>query len=180
MATEIEKKYRLNSAGREKVLEGLKEFGAEYEGEDFEENTIFGGGALNGKPAVLRLRKTQSKTVLAYKQRIPNDSDVKHQIEFETEVKDVEAMENIIANIGFTKSLVYEKRRKTWRFRQVEVVLDELPFGSFMEIEGSLTAIKEAEMLLDIEDFPVEYETYPRLTLKLGARRGEVVEARFP
>lgn len=179
MAIEIEKKYRINAEQREKVLAGLEEFGAEYRGEDFEENTIYGGAALMGKSAILRLRKTQTKTFLTYKQRISNETGIKHQTEFETEVKDAEAMENIIANLDLMKALVYEKRRKTWKFRQTEVVLDELPFGSFMEIEGSITAIKEAEMLLDIEDFPVEHETYPRLTLKHGERRGETIEARF-
>jgi hypothetical protein len=48
-----------------------------------------------------------------------------------------------------------------------------------MEIEGTITAIKEAEMLLDIEDLETEHETYPRLTLRLGKRNGDVVEARF-
>ena len=81
--------------------------------------------------------------------------------------------------MGFQKNLVYEKRRKTWHFRDVELVLDELPFGLFMEIEGSITAIKEAEMLLDIEDFPAEHESYPRLTARFGKRNGDLIEARF-
>ena len=48
-----------------------------------------------------------------------------------------------------------------------------------MEIEGSLTAIKEAEMLLDIEDLETEHETYPRLTARVGKKKGSLVEARF-
>jgi hypothetical protein len=61
----------------------------------------------------------------------------------------------------------------------VEVVLDELPFGSFMEIEGPLTAIAEAEMLLGIEDLEVEHETYPRITARLGKLNNGIIEARF-
>ncbi len=75
--------------------------------------------------------------------------------------------------------MIYEKRRKTWSFRNVEVVLDELPFGLFMEIEGSIQGITEAEMLLDAEDFKVELETYPRLTMKQGIQNGQIIEAKF-
>lgn len=179
MAVEIEKKYRVNVEQREKILIGLNEFGAKYVGDDFEENAIYTGGALTGKPAVLRIRKTLAKTVLTYKQRIESASDIKHQIEHETEIGDAEELEKILEYLDFTKVLVYEKRRQTWHFRATEIVLDELPFGSFMEIEGSLTAIKEAEMLLDIEDLPAEHETYPRLTARLGKQAGNLIEARF-
>ncbi len=179
MAIEIEKKYRLSEEQKQFVLESLHEFEAKYEGEDFEENTIYGGGILDEKRAVLRIRKTQDKTILTFKQRIKSEFDIKQQIEHESEVAKAEEIEKIIESLGFVPRLVYEKRRKTWQFRQVEIVLDELPFGLFMEIEGSITAIAEAEMILDIEDFTTEYETYPSLTFAHGRQRGELIEARF-
>ena len=43
---EIEKKYRLSELQRREVIQALRELGAVYEGEDAEENTIFGGDAL--------------------------------------------------------------------------------------------------------------------------------------
>lgn len=179
MAIEIEKKYRLNRGQREIVLENLEEIGAEFKGEDFEENNIFQGGVLSEKGAVMRIRKIGDKTILTFKRRIKNEFAVKQQIEYETEVADAEAIEKILENLDFRKTLVYEKRRQTWNFRTVEIVLDELPFGDFMEIEGSITAIAEAEMFLDIEDFEVVHETYPRLTAQFGKKTGDVVEARF-
>jgi len=179
MAIEIEKKYRLTEARKQFVLDSLAEIGAEYEGEDYEENTIYGGGILDEQIAVLRVRKTQDKTILTLKQSIQNEYAVKQRTEYETEVANARELEKIIENLGFEPCLVYEKRRKTWRFRLVEIVLDELPFGDFMEIEGSITAIAEAEMFLDIEDYETEHETYPHLTAKLGKRNGNVVEARF-
>lgn len=179
MAVEIEKKYRLTDAQRNYVLDSLKEIGAKFHGEDFEENVIFLGGVLNEKPAILRLRRTDHTTTLTYKEGVQNEFDVKQRIEYETKVEDFANSEKIIESLGFSRSLIYEKRRRTWQFRDVEIVLDELPFGLFMEIEGSITAIKEAEMLLGIEDFETEHETYPRLTAKLGKRNGHVIEARF-
>lgn len=179
MAIEIEKKFRLSNDQREQILANLAEIGAQFVGEDFEENTLYGGGILDEKGAVLRVRKIGSKTVLTYKESVENDSDIKHQIEFETVVESAEEIENIIAHLGFTKALIYEKRRKTWRLRDVEIMLDELSFGLYMEIEGSITAIAEAEMLLDAENFETEHETYPHLTSRFGVQKENFIEARF-
>lgn len=179
MAIETEKKYRLTLEQRETVLKNLADIGAEYKGEDFEENILFHGGVLTEKKAVLRLRKIGEKTILTFKERIQDDFEIKRHTEFETEVKDFEEMVNIFESLGFYRSMVYEKRRKTWHFRQVEIVLDELSFGNFMEIEGSITAIKEAEILLEAEDFETEHETYPHLTARLGTRNENLIEARL-
>jgi adenylate cyclase class 2 len=81
--------------------------------------------------------------------------------------------------LGLQPRLIYEKHRDTWKLRSVEVVLDELPFGMFMEIEGSITGIREAELLLDLDDVEVEHETYPMLTGRLGTKIGDMIEARF-
>ncbi len=179
MAIETEKKFTLSNDQREQVVENLKEFGAIYVGEDFEENTLYRGGILDEKGAVLRVRKIGDKTILTYKQPIGNDSGVKQQTEYETVVEKSEELEKIIESLGFEKALVYEKRRQTWNFRTVEIVLDVLPFGQYMEIEGSIMAIAEAEMLLDIENFAVENETYPHLTRRFGVQKEKLVEARF-
>jgi adenylate cyclase class 2 len=179
MAIEIEKKYVLLIDQREQVLESLKESGAKYVREDFEENTLYRGGILDDKQAVLRVRKIGDKTILTFKERLGNDSGVKQQTEYETVVEKADEIEKIIESLGFEKALVYEKRRQTWQFRAVEIVLDELPFGQYMEIEGSMMAIAEAEMLLDIENFAVENETYPQLTRRFGVQKERLIEARF-
>jgi adenylate cyclase class 2 len=179
MALEIEKKYRLAEGDRDELLAALRAFGAEYEGEDFEENTIYGNDFLIQKGGVLRIRKTQDRVMLTFKRQVTGHSDAKHQIEYETEVADAGSVENIVHELGLTPRLVYEKRRRTWKFRSTEVVIDELPFGLFMEIEGTLTAIAEAEMLLGAEDLETEPLTYPRLTAQLGTEKNGVREARF-
>jgi adenylate cyclase class IV len=74
---------------------------------------------------------------------------------------------------------VYEKRRKYWRFDGVEVVLDELPFGLYMEIEGTIDAIEKAEKILGLREAEYEPRGYPRLTIKYGKMDGDVAVAKF-
>lgn len=179
MSVEVEKKYRLTDAQVGHLEDELAAVAADFIGEEFEENTIYGGGVLDETRAILRIRTMGDRAVLTYKRRIENNSDIKHQVEHESEFSNVDELREIVLSLGFKPRLIYEKRRKSWRMREVEIVLDELPFGKFMEIEGPLTAIREAEMILGAEDLIVEHETYPRLTARLGIKTGEVIEARF-
>jgi len=179
LGIEIEKKYHLTTEQARYVEDELAAVAASFIGEEFEENTIYGGGVLDDLAPILRIRRIGSKSILTFKRRIQNGSDVKHQIEHESEISDPESIAAILLELKFSARIVYEKRRKTWRFKNVEIVLDELPFGLFMEIEGSITQISEAEMILGIEDFEVEPQTYPRLATKLGKKVGDVIEARF-
>jgi adenylate cyclase class 2 len=176
---EIEKKYRLTRDERDRVLRRLQECGAENRGEEFEENTIYGGGTLQRGTSALRLRRVGSKAVLTYKERLPRASAIKQQREEETAVDDPDATAAILDALGFTPVLVYEKRRQTWRLERVEVVIDELPFGLFMEIEGDEKSIDAAERTLGIDGLPAEHATYPQLTEEHGQRAGDVIEARF-
>ena len=179
MSIEIEKKYRLRSGDRAQLASLLRECGAEFRGRDFEVNTIFSGAPLGDQGAIVRIRKTEARTILTYKRRIETEFDVKKQIEHEVDISDADVAEAILAELGLRPRLIYEKYRDTWNLRSVEVVLDELPFGDFMEIEGTITAIKEAEILLRVDDLETEHETYPRLTAGLGKQNGDVIEARF-
>jgi adenylate cyclase class 2 len=179
MPIEIEKKFRLTKKQREEVLRRLPEIGARPRGEEFEENTLYGGESLDPARSVLRLRRAGKTATLTYKEAVPNSSSIKHQRENETRVADPEAMEAILDALGFTPVLVYEKRRQTWRFGKTEIVVDELPFGLFMEIEGSEADIAVAELKLGIKGLRTERETYPQLARKHGKRYGIMIEARF-
>lgn len=180
MAIETEKKYHLTREQFDEVFAALSELDAEFVGEQFEVNELYGGEILKRENAVLRIRKTDNQTILTYKRRLQNQLNVKQNIEYETAVENAEAIENIITSLGFQLGLIYEKRRRTWRLRGAEVVLDELPFGFFMEIEGKITEIALVEMLLDADEFPVELNTYPKLTLDhFDNGDGTTVEARF-
>jgi adenylate cyclase class 2 len=179
MSIEIEKKYRLTNEQFKEVLESLKDLNAEFIREDFEVNELYGGGILKRQKALLRVRKINERTILTYKKSLKNNLGVKQHIEHETEVSDCQAIENIIKSLGFQMGMVYEKRRQTWRLQGVEICLDELPFGLFMEIEGKISDIGLIEMMLEAESFQVEPNTYPKLTFHLGVEKDGVMEARF-
>lgn len=179
MPIEIEKKYRLTKKQKEEVLLRLPKIGASRTGEDFEVNILYTGETLDLERSVLRLRRIGSRAILTYKERFPTLSEIKHQREDETSVADPDAMEAILDALGFTPALVYEKRRETWRLGKAEIVIDELPFGLFMEIEGSEEQIRKVERDLSIQRLRAETATYPQLTWKHGTNTGGVVEARF-
>jgi adenylate cyclase, class 2 len=179
MGIEIEKKYRLTKKQHAAVLLRLPDIGARPRDEEFEENTLYAGHQLDVGRVVLRLRRVGKGAILTYKERFPSSSSIKHQREDETRVEDPEAMEAILDSLGFRPSLVYEKRRQRWRLRKAEIVIDELPFGLFMEIEASPADIKAIEGKLNIKGLRAENATYPQLTVKHGRRYGEVIEARF-
>src|SRR6185503_14420804 len=156
------------------------EIGAKRSGEEFEENTLFSGDGLDPQHSVLRLRRVGKRAILTYKERFPTRSDIKQQREDETAVADAEAMELILDALGFTAALVYEKRRETWTLGKTEIVIDELPFGLFMEIEGDEQSIREIESKLAIKRLRAESATYPQLTMQHGKNQDGVIEARFP
>lgn len=179
MPIEIEKKYRLTKKQREEVLGRLPAIGAKRKGEDFEVNTLYTGEALDVTRSVLRLRRIGNRGVLTYKESLPARLDMKLRREDETRIDNPDAMELILEALGLTPALIYEKRRETWRLAKTEIVIDELPFGLFMEIEGSEEDIREVESKLSIKRLRTEPLSYPRLVLKHGIANGVVVESRF-
>lgn len=180
MPIEIEKKYRMTPELVEPLRERLREVGAEGRGSaEFEENVIYTGPGLDPARRVLRLRRKGGRAVFTFKERDPGKSPIKRQREEETEVSDAVAMASILEALGYRPVLVYEKRRETWSMAGTEVVIDELPFGLFVEIEGEESSILEVEKLLGLDSAEAEHAPYPELTLRHGTKRGDTVESRF-
>ncbi len=179
MPIEIEKKYRLTKKQREAIARRLGQMGASAGELEFEENTLYRGGQLDLGGCALRLRRVNGRALLTFKERLPSKSPIKHQREEETAVADARALAAILRSLGFRPALVYEKRRIRWHIGKAEVALDDLPFGSFMEIEGTEKEIVQVEKMLEAEALPAVMETYPLLTARLGKKRGGVIEARF-
>lgn len=179
MGTEIEKKYKLTMAEAARLRKRLRETGAARRGVEFEENTLYAGANLATGRRILRLRRVGDGALLTLKEQSPSASDIKMRREEETAVADAGALASILSALGYEPALVYEKRRETWELGRVEVVVDELPFGLFAEIEGDAEAIHEAERRLGLTEVTAESKTYPQLTREHGTRRGGLVESRF-
>ena len=179
MPIEIEKKYRLNHSQRRLIEQRMREMSLVPRELEHEENTIYRGGELERPGCALRLRRVNGRAILTFKKRRPSTSAIKYQDEHEAVVANADAVAAILRELNFRPGLIYEKRRTRWQVGKAKVVIDELPFGLFMEIEASVKEIKRVEKLLGAEKLPAVMETYPSLTRQLGELKRGVFEARF-
>ena len=65
---------------------------------------------------------------------------MKSRPEIEVEVSDADASTRSSPALGYRKAFRYQKYRETYRWRDVEIVVDETPIGTFLEIEGPVDA----------------------------------------
>jgi adenylate cyclase class 2 len=120
--------------------------------------------SLSRGGSVLRLR--QDRTVhLTYK--APGASaEIRREIEFE--VDDFEAARAFLEALGFARVFYYEKYREVFTLEPVRVMLDELPFGCFLEIEGdSISDIMQAAQRLALDWERRIPDSYPALFQRL-------------
>ena len=85
---------------------------------------------------VLRLRQ-DTRTRLTYKGPADPNSEVSARLEYEVEIDNLTTAERILLALGYEVITMYEKYRASYSFDNVEISLDEMPFGGFMEIEGA-------------------------------------------
>jgi len=92
---------------------------------------------------VLRLRQ-DSQARVTYKGPGITRDGVRIRQEFEFAVSDFEAARNLFEALGYAVSMMYEKYRAVYDLDDVHVTLDEMPYGSFVEIEGPQPASIQA------------------------------------
>ncbi|MER3458938.1 MAG: adenylate cyclase [Chloroflexota bacterium] len=114
-------------------------------------------------------------TSLTYKARLAGPggeiAPVKELEEIEVQVSDFHRMQAILERLGFEPIFLYEKYRETFRLDEVEVMLDELPYGCFVEIEGQVSAIDRAAAQLGLAAAQRVPGTYLSLFETLRQRR---------
>lgn len=120
----------------------------------YEQNILFDnawqGLARQGK--LLRVRKDAvARVTFKGMSRHQIDSEVRVREEIEVGVDDFDQTMAILERIGFEKQQRYEKYRETYSFRDIEVVLDEMPFGDFVELEGAEVGIRTAAEILQLD-----------------------------
>lgn len=108
------------------------------------------GGELRSEGRVLRLRQdTQPR--LTYKGAGRSDHGILVREEIEFEVGDFEKARQFLYALGYHEIFSYEKYRTTYELEYTLIMLDELPYGDFVEIEGqTLEQIRSAADRLKI------------------------------
>ena len=92
-------------------------------------------GSLTAAGRVLRLR-LDTHARLTYKGAGQNKSGVLDRQEIEFIVEDERKARQFLEALGYQKSMYYEKYRTTYELGDALIMLDELPYGTFLEIEG--------------------------------------------
>lgn len=141
---EIEVKFHLTDL--ESMQGRLSRLGAESKGRVFEHNIRYEdkNKTLIRKKSLLRLRRDK-KTILTYKSRPPvSSTEFKVFNELEVEVSDFITMNQILEQLGLHPEQTYEKWRETLILGKTCFFLDTMPYGNFLEIEGSEKNIRES------------------------------------
>ncbi len=96
--------------------------------------------SLSSNGCVLRLRQDTGAR-LTYKSAGTNEGGVLSRREIEFTVEDFERAKDFLEALGYQKLFYYEKYRTTYDLQSlhgfIHIMLDELPYGSFIEIEGA-------------------------------------------
>lgn len=120
----------------------------------FERNTLFDTArhTLRRRGCMLRLRSVNGRHWLTFKGPADRLRRYKVRTEFEAELSDAPAAQEILTGLGFRPVFRYEKFRTVYagrgRWRGGEAMLDETPIGVFVELEGSRRWIRRLAQAL--------------------------------
>jgi len=119
----------------------------------FETNTRFEDGAksLKDQGILLRLRK-DDRIRLTFKSPPPVlDEDFKIHRELEVQVDDLDTCRAILEGLGFHPEQTYEKWRETFTLSDTKLLIDTMPYGVFLEIEGKKSGIRKTASQLALK-----------------------------
>ncbi len=133
---EIEAKFYIRDLRR--VEARLQDLGAQLvQPRVWEMNIRFDlpDGRLRAEGRVLRLRR-DTEARLTYKGAGTKEEGTLNREEIEFSVGNFEKAQQFLEALGYQKLVYYEKYRTTYKLDETEIMLDEMPYGSFIEIEG--------------------------------------------
>lgn len=134
---EIEVKLRVGKTAD--VESRLRVLGAFLESPRTLEDDVlfdFSDRRLTTAGSMLRLRRRAEGAVLTFKEPIATDVGAKVRRETESKIGDYNAMTAIVAGLGMIPIWRYQKQRTTYRLGGLHALVDELPIGNFLELEG--------------------------------------------
>lgn len=169
---ECELKFRLSGQkDHTKLREALKKLGYKLEGTYDEENYRFAGPGKTTRRVTLRLRVLNGGPhgVLTAKGTAQFFAGVKVREETEIDVTDSHATLDLLAQLGFQVLVIYRKHRAVWVRDAVNVTLDRLDFGHFVEIEGPLEVIPAIADQLGLDPAKAVKDSYSIMARKFVA-----------
>ncbi|UYN91674.1 MAG: class IV adenylate cyclase [Anaerolineales bacterium] len=93
-------------------------------------------GVLGQAQCMLRLRR-DSSSHMTFKGPSTTLGGVLARQEIEFDVSNFTQAQKLIEALGFGSKFMYEKYRTTYGMNGLKVTLDEMPYGNFIEIEGT-------------------------------------------
>ena len=139
---EIEVKFHLPEI--KPIRDRMFAMGAIHCGRVFEINIRFedASKSLKEQGILLRLRK-DDRTRLTFKSSLSrSDTQFKVHRELEVEVDDFDVCHSILEGLGFHPEQAYEKWRETFVLNNTNLLIDTMPYGVFLEIEGQKPHIR--------------------------------------
>ena len=86
----------------------------------------------------LRLRQKGNKNYITYKDDVFENNIWLYSNEYETEIKDIEVLKEILNRLGLKKLITIKNNKTTYTYNNYEIVLEEVEdLGYFMEVEYS-------------------------------------------
>jgi adenylate cyclase class 2 len=174
-AFENEIKLRVDGPGAaRRALEGIGATLARPR--HFEDNQLFDDRRRSLRLAgrVLRLRRNDQGAVVTVKGPRQELQGVKARPEAEFAVGDAGQVESALRLLGYEPAFRYEKYREVWHWKDVEIVVDETPIGTFLEIEGPLATIHAAAKALGRSPDDYVLDSYVALFIA-GGGQGDMV-----
>ena len=152
MAAPVETEIKLRLDGPDAARRAVTALGASLQKpRHLEDNVLYDDAksSLYGSGQALRLRREGGRAIVTHKgPRQDRGDGIKGRAETELEVSDGGAFHAILTALGYRPVFRYQKYREAWRWRDVEIVIDETPIGTFLEIEGPVATIHEAARAL--------------------------------
>ena len=106
---------------------------------------------LQSDRRVLRLRR-DTEARLTYKSASTNEQGVLRRTEIEFSVEDFEKAKQFLEALDYQPIFYYEKYRTTYQLDGSFIMLDELPYGNFVEIEGeTIESIRQVSDALNLK-----------------------------
>ncbi|MDD4662071.1 MAG: class IV adenylate cyclase [Candidatus Pacebacteria bacterium] len=150
MEKEIEVKFKIDEV--EKIKEKLIDSGVSLS-KAYKQTTygFFSDDSVS-KGIFPRIRDEKDDIVLTVKVRPKEESEYFERAEYSMKISSTEEGVDILKVLGFNEVKMFEKVRQEGELLNTKITLDELYFGTFLEIEGEKEDIENVIIKLGLEN----------------------------